>query len=276
MIENTQSTLFDNLKQRLTNPFLFTYFWLFCTYNYKLFLYLWMEPLKMSEKLIYVEHRWDLVHPLFFALIAIVFFSFMDVVVDYIKESAERVKRLLFNKFGISKFYTMEEYDALTKRYRALRKDFEDIDSRYDQSKFGIDIPSKEIENNTNNSDSSSIINQNDSGVKQVKLKFGPVIEKLQLNIPENSLGLIRFAESAKDGVVFMKKDSKRLLKVDSVEDSIVIENSAGKHYLTNNNVSELLTVLTLQGYFVHEKNSYALTTKGYDLYDQVKFELVV
>ena len=280
MIENTQTTIFENLKQRLTNPFLFTYFWVFSTYNYQLFLYLWMEPLKMSDKLKYVHPKWDVLPPIALALIFIIVLPYIDIIVEYVKEIAERFKRILFNNLKIINYHTEDEVNEIQKRYRALRKDYEEIYAKYDKSNHngGYQLNDQEsineqVEGEFSEANSNPFAHKDDpkSEAKPKPRATDTFKEflaknKIRISIPRNLLHLLRLAAKSKNGQIVSINDNN----------SILISDGINRWIDTPDNIHLLLEALVTDRYFSVAKRidddteSYSITTKGYDLYDQI------
>ncbi len=121
MNETVQSTFFENLKERLSNPFLFTYFWVFCTVNYQVILKLFFEPLKMSTKIDKYTSDLDLSSPLWLAIVFIVIITLINNLVEYYKQCCDRLLSWCLDKTKIKKMVALEEYENLKSKYSSLQ-----------------------------------------------------------------------------------------------------------------------------------------------------------
>lgn len=70
--------IFENLKEKLANPILFTYFWVFCSWNVKNIFYLLYMPLKIDQKFLYLEGKWWVIAPIIMTIVVVFIFPWLN------------------------------------------------------------------------------------------------------------------------------------------------------------------------------------------------------
>jgi hypothetical protein len=189
MINDAQNTIFENMKKRLTNPFLFTYFWVFVSWNINKILVLMYEPMKMSDKLKMYEGQWSIALPFLFAFFMVTLFSYLDVFVDFVKRNADSFNKKVLVKFDFEKIVITSEYEEIVKHRNSLRKELaetQDMLIKYKaqvQEENPINIRKNEIKNDESDNPTVLIKPSNEKLLNP----FLPV-EEIELSKSENGL----------------------------------------------------------------------------------------
>ncbi|TMO43403.1 hypothetical protein CWC25_12250 [Pseudoalteromonas sp. S4389] len=107
-------SLLDIFKERLSNPFLFTYFWVFCSLNWKTILWLLLEPGEISKKLFLLEsqHPWDWWTPIWVAAVLVAILPWVNAIVEILKRLAENTTNQLLSKKGWKEMVVPEIHEA--------------------------------------------------------------------------------------------------------------------------------------------------------------------
>ncbi|GAP76980.1 hypothetical protein W04_3559 [Pseudoalteromonas sp. SW0106-04] len=104
-------TLLDIFKERLSNPFMFTYFWVFCGWNWKAILWLLMEPLSAGLKLEQFSNKfqWNWTDPLWVSCALILILPWVNSVVEILKRWAENTANKKLSDWGWKEMVPQEE-----------------------------------------------------------------------------------------------------------------------------------------------------------------------
>jgi hypothetical protein len=117
MQQIAQTTLFDNLKEKLSNPILYTYFFVFVSCNYQNILFLLYEPVKMSFKISQLEGEWLFWQPVLNTFLLVVFLTIINAVYEYYKQVWHRILQWCLDKTKIKEFVSLELHENLKDKY---------------------------------------------------------------------------------------------------------------------------------------------------------------
>ena len=74
-----ETGMFENLKEKMANPIMFTYFWVFCSGNIQNIFYLLYMPLKIDQKFLDLSGKWSFLTPLMVSIfIVLTWFNRFD------------------------------------------------------------------------------------------------------------------------------------------------------------------------------------------------------
>tara|TARA_B100001063_G_C16731130_1_gene539360 strand:+ start:345 stop:1118 length:774 start_codon:yes stop_codon:yes gene_type:complete len=113
MTEQADSNIVDVFKERLASPFLFTFFWVSCTWNWKVIYWFLYEPLKPSLKLVRIPFEWGVWWPILITVVVITVVPWINNAVEIIKQYAEHNLNLWLHKLKWKKMVTEAEYQKL-------------------------------------------------------------------------------------------------------------------------------------------------------------------
>lgn len=112
--------IFENLKQKMANPFIFTLFWVFCSWNIKNIFYLLYMPLKIDQRFKNLEGEWWLWTPLLMSMVLVIVLPWINNVIEFTKQKADNVLNSQLNKRKVQEFVPLHVYNAKLESVRAL------------------------------------------------------------------------------------------------------------------------------------------------------------
>lgn len=243
----------DDIKKKLASPFLFTYAWVFASCNIDNMLFLFYEPLLMSTKIAKLSSQWKLLDPLLLTFLVIIFMPMLNNIAEIIKQSWDQLSKTVINKLNISKFYSKEEYQSLESnfqqlenRYRAIRKDLEELQYKQETLDTSADIEKLDIQEDEQ--PSVNIVNQMNS-----------------LTPAERTI-IERLGETTDGKLTCTKSSSEIIILINGVN---ILEGISSVKNM--NSFRSAFESLIVSGYISSESDViYRFTTKGYDLYDSM------
>lgn len=123
--QETQSFL-DFFRDRLTNPALFTYFWVLGVFHWKLIGWFLFEPLEFSLKLQRYKSlgfEINFINPLFITILVIIFSPLMNNAVEFIKRAWDQAFSWILKKINWKELVDAEDYNNLLNTNESLRSD---------------------------------------------------------------------------------------------------------------------------------------------------------
>ena len=123
--QETQSFL-DFFRDRLTNPALFTYFWVLGVFHWKLIGWFLFEPLEFSSKLQRYKSlgfEVNFINPLFITILVIIFSPLMNNAVEFIKRAWDQAFSWVLKKINWKELVDAEDYNNLLNTNESLRSD---------------------------------------------------------------------------------------------------------------------------------------------------------
>lgn len=123
MTQQAESSIVDVFKERLASPFLFTFFWVSCTWNWKLIYWFLYEPLKPSIKFNEVPFEWGVMFPALITFAVIVIAPWLNNLVEIIKQYAEHRLNICLHEFGWKNMVADTEYQKVVDEVTALKKE---------------------------------------------------------------------------------------------------------------------------------------------------------
>jgi hypothetical protein len=99
MPKNT-TDVFDNIKEKLSNPLVFTYFWVFCSIHHKELLILFFEPKLFSNKLKFLQEPFAYLIPLLATIVALLLLPWLNNIVELWRQKAQRFLEVKLDKWG--------------------------------------------------------------------------------------------------------------------------------------------------------------------------------
>ena len=132
--QETQSFL-DFFRDRLTNPALFTYFWVLGVFHWKLIGWFLFEPLEFSSKLQRYKSlgfEINFINPLFITILVIIFSPLMNNAVEFIKRAWDQAFSRFLKKINWKELVDAEDYNNLLNTNESLRNDKRGIQDRLD------------------------------------------------------------------------------------------------------------------------------------------------
>ncbi len=103
MTPQADSSTLDLFRERLASPFIFTFFWVSCTYNWKLIYWFLYEPLKPSMKLIQLPFDWFYLEPLGLTFLIITVVPWVNNLVELLIREKRVKESLIKEREEISK-----------------------------------------------------------------------------------------------------------------------------------------------------------------------------
>ncbi|MBH0034610.1 hypothetical protein I6F43_07935 [Pseudoalteromonas sp. NZS71_1] len=111
--QQNDSSALDLFRERLASPFLFTFFWVSCTWNWKLIFWFLYEPLKPSIKFVRIPFEWEVLFPVLITVVVICVVPWLNNVVEVIKQFAEHQLNLWLHRLNWKKMVTESQYQKL-------------------------------------------------------------------------------------------------------------------------------------------------------------------
>jgi len=113
--------LLENLKEKMANPALFTYFWIFLGANWKNILFIMYEPLKLSNRIEKLPYAWDYLTPLFVTAIAVFTLPWVNSVIEIGKQASHRWLQHKLNNWHIKAMVSFEEHEKVNDKLTSAR-----------------------------------------------------------------------------------------------------------------------------------------------------------
>lgn len=113
MTQQEESGIVDVFKERLASPFLFTFFWVSCTWNWKIIYWFLYEPIKPSIKLEQIPFEVSFIDPLLITLTAITIVPFLNNFVELSKRFADHMLNVWLHKLKWKRMVTEFEHQKL-------------------------------------------------------------------------------------------------------------------------------------------------------------------
>lgn len=128
-------SLLDIFKERLSNPFLFTYFWVFCSLNWKTIFWLLLEPVNISKKLFLLEsqHPWDWWTPIWVSAILVALLPWVNSAVEVLKRFAENRTNVLLSKFNWKEMVKPDVHEEILTKKQSLELANDTLEARVDR-----------------------------------------------------------------------------------------------------------------------------------------------
>lgn len=153
-MQNEQGSFFELFKDR---PLVFTYIWIFCTWNWKSIWWFLFEPLKVSIKLqTYIDagFGFEPYWPILFTLLASVLYPFTQYIPDYFRI----IWSNLYENFKAentlikTNYIEQERYDTLASKYKEildvhneLKEQRRELNVRLDETRIELDKAKSQI-----------------------------------------------------------------------------------------------------------------------------------
>lgn len=113
--------LFENLKEKMANPALFTYFWIFLATNWKNILFIIYEPLKLSDRIESLPYTWNYTTPLVITAIAVFTLPWINSVIEIGKQASHRWLQHKLNNWHIKAMVSFEEHEKVNDKLTSAR-----------------------------------------------------------------------------------------------------------------------------------------------------------
>jgi hypothetical protein len=251
MQQIVQTTLFENLKEKLSNPILYTYFFVFVSCNYQNILFLMYEPINMSFKISRLEGEWLFWSPVFNTLWLVIILTIINTVYEYYKQIWHRILQWCLDKTKIKEFVALEFYEQLKSKYEGDKVKLTTAIERNDTlEKLGKEYIDKisELTKDIKNLKSAHIVEVNQLNENN-KTAQGPLGKS---NSPEQ-LKKIRLNSSLVENVTInsstLSGPEERIFK------SIPKEGLWLLKYLSMNKVGELKVLTLFEGVKILDNN---------------------
>jgi len=269
---NETKEIVDDIKRRLSSPFLFTYMWVLLSFNINHVLFLFLEPLKISTKLELLSNKWIFLEPIVVSILVIIFVPSLNNLAELFKQFWDLKLKKLSLFFKLKQYYTAEEYldlenkfQQLENRFRATRSDFEDAQKKLEGNStksVGVLAERPVVEN-----DQPSNVNPIDSSIvkPEKKLNVKELMEKNNISNDEELI-LNKMAESSDAKLMYVNTKSGSIYSVDGKNIFSGIDSAFGVM-----KVKTAFENLISKGYIKPESDSiYTLTTKGFEMVDNL------
>lgn len=151
--QNDSSTL-DLFRERLASPFLFTFFWVSCTWNWKLIYWFLYEPLKPSLKFNQIPFEWFYLEPLCLALLIVAVMPWVNNFVEFLKRYAVNWFNQQLHKKNWKEMVSYEEHSSSLEELSTLKSRVYDLTNHNEVAKTNENKSREEVltEINKNNS----------------------------------------------------------------------------------------------------------------------------
>lgn len=150
MQEVAQVTFFENLKEKISNPFLFTYFWVFCSFNYQNILILFYEPLKMSTKMARLSGAWEVAMPIWITIGIILLSPIPNNLIEYYRQVWERILAWCLNATKLKEMVSLEKYDLLKNQLIELKSQYNISINRVEEANNKLNNYKEQFESKRN------------------------------------------------------------------------------------------------------------------------------
>ena len=110
MQPQADSSTLDLFRERLASPFIFTFFWVSCTYNWKLIYWFLYEPLKPSIKLTQLPFDWFYLEPLGLTFLIIALVPWINNLAEFLKRYAGNWFNKILHRFNFKEVVSNDEH----------------------------------------------------------------------------------------------------------------------------------------------------------------------
>jgi len=100
--------IFENIKEKLSNPLIFTYFWVFCSVHHTKLLILFFEPKLFSKKLEFLKEPYAYLLPFGFTILALFFLPWLNNIIELWRQRAQRSLEIKLDSLGWVKMVKAE------------------------------------------------------------------------------------------------------------------------------------------------------------------------
>lgn len=173
MTQQTENGIIDLFRERLASPFIFTYFWVSCTWNWKAIYWFIYEPLKPSLKLQKIPFEWHFCEPLFIAITIVIFVPWINNGVEFLKRFAENKYNEWLHNHNWKEMISSEEHSRaieeianLKSKVYELANDNEDVKSKENELREKLNQSQLQISKNLEN------INKNQILISDLKINL--------------------------------------------------------------------------------------------------------
>lgn len=268
MSVNETRELISDVQARISSPFIFTYMWVFVSYNINHILFLFLEPLKISTKLELLVGKWGIWEPFILSLLVITFIPSFNNLAELLKQFWDLKLKQLSIYFKLKQYYSAEEYlsledkfQSLENRYRVTRSDLEDAQNKLER------YPKSYAE--TDNLNTNKSFNSDDNYNKpsnQDKPSYKNLLGSYIL--PDEERLIINTMANSKDAkLMYINTKSGIEYSVDGMNIFTGVNSTFGKVKAKN-----AFENLIAKGLIKAESESvYSLTTKGFEVVDSLK-----
>jgi len=131
-VQDDSSTL-DLFRERLASPFIFTYFWVSCTWNWKLLYWFFYEPLKPSLKLQQIPYEWHYIYPFVLTLLIVVVIPWVNNIVELLKRFAGNWFNQWLHSKGWKEMVSNDEHLQILDELSITKSRAHDLTNKYDE-----------------------------------------------------------------------------------------------------------------------------------------------
>jgi len=133
MTVQTDSSTLDLFRERLASPFIFTYFWVSCTWNWKLLYWFFYEPLKPSLKLQQIPYEWHYIYPFVLTLLIVVVIPWINNLVELLKRFAGNWFNKWLHSKGWKEMVSNDEHLQILDELSITKSRAHDLTNKYDE-----------------------------------------------------------------------------------------------------------------------------------------------
>lgn len=143
MTHQADSTTLDLFRERLASPFIFTFFWVSCTWNWKLIYWFLYEPLKPSIKLQQIPFEWCYFFPLILTLLIVALVPWVNNAVEVLKRYAGNCFNSWLHQKGWKEMVSNDEHVVILDQASILKRTIHDLTDSLENKQAEL-IKSKE------------------------------------------------------------------------------------------------------------------------------------
>ncbi|WP_462165473.1 hypothetical protein [Pseudoalteromonas sp. GB43] len=132
MTVQADSSTLDLFRERLASPFIFTYFWVSLTWNWKLVYWFLYEPLKPSLKLNQIPFDWNYWQPFGITLLLVVIVPWLNNGVEFLKRFAVNWFNKWLHTKGWKEMISNDEHLQVLDELSKTKARAHDLTDKYD------------------------------------------------------------------------------------------------------------------------------------------------
>ncbi len=117
------TSVFENIKEKITNPIIFTYFWVFCTWNHREILILFFEPKLFSNKMVFLSEWCTFLCPLVVAALALLCLPWLNNYVEMWKQRAHQYMQVKLDEWGWIPMVEDKVYQSALQQINLLKSE---------------------------------------------------------------------------------------------------------------------------------------------------------
>ena len=117
MQQLAETSVFENLKEKLSAPVLFTFAWVFCWHNFDNILFLLYEPLTISTKLDNLAGKLIFWESIFWTIGVLLVSPILNNIFEFYKQVWHRLLQKTLHDFKIKPMVAESKYDELQLKY---------------------------------------------------------------------------------------------------------------------------------------------------------------